>query len=86
MRKVLASAGMLCALTGCDLPPIPQSVTAVKPSVYHDIAYYDANPLARDQANAWCHDNQGLAAKVPSCDNADISGIHALDRQMGWLK
>ena len=82
MRKVMA-IGVLCCLAGCDLPVLSE-VVPVKPTTYHDVAYYDLNPLARDQANAWCHDNPGLATKVPSCDSADISGIHAWNHQMGW--
>lgn len=80
MSKTLA-AGLLLALAGCDLQ-IP--VLPVAPNTYHPVAYYDMNPVARDQANAWCHDNPGLATKIPSCDSADISGIHAFNHSMGW--
>jgi hypothetical protein len=80
--KALIAVG-LCALTGCvALPPV--QVIAQRPTVYHDVAYYDANPLERSQANAWCGNNPGLATKIPACDSADTSGIHAWHAQMGW--
>jgi hypothetical protein len=83
MRNVVFAAISLCALAGCDMVPIDPPVMAVAPTTYHDVAYYDANPLARNQANAWCHDNPGLAAKVPSCESADESSIHAWNSKMG---
>jgi hypothetical protein len=84
MNRVIAISAALGVLAGCTLPPLDQNVVAVAPTTYHSVSYYDANPLARAQANAWCHDNPGLATKVPSCDSADESGIHAWNHQMGW--
>jgi hypothetical protein len=82
MRKILA-AGMLCALAGCD-QPVPANVLAVAPTTYHDVAYYNANPLERSQTISWCRNNPGLAAKIPSCESADTSGRQAWHHQMGW--
>lgn len=84
MRKILA-AGMLCALASCDLIP-DMAVTAAEPTTYRTVSYYDANPLERDAAAAWCNDNQGLADKIPSCGNAAISGTYERDRKLGWMK
>jgi hypothetical protein len=84
MREIPA-IGLLCALAGCDLP-MPSQVVAVAPTTYHDVSYYDAHPVERDQTNAWCRNNPGLAKNVPSCDSADTSDIHAWNRQMGWAK
>lgn len=83
MRKILV-IGVLCALTGCDIPVVDNSVLAIAPTTYHDVAYYDLHPIERRQTTAWCGNNPGLAAKIPSCDSADTSGIHAWHRQMGW--
>lgn len=82
MRRIVFIAAALCALVGCELPPLP--TLTVKPTVYHDVSYYDANPIERDRTNAWCGNNPGLAAKIPTCDSADTSGIHAWHRKMGW--
>jgi hypothetical protein len=57
---------------------------AIAPTTYHDVRYYDAHPIERSQTNAWCGNNPGMAVKVPSCDSADTSGIHAWHRKMGW--
>lgn len=88
MHKLVTAAtvaGMLCTLAGCEPPIIvPPHVMAMAPSHYHDVAYYDTHPLERSQTNAWCSNNPGLAAKTPSCDSADTSGIHAWHRKMGW--
>jgi hypothetical protein len=85
MRKLFMLTGTL-ALAGCELPPLPAQpkVAAVQPHGYHDVAYYDAHPMEREQTNSWCGDNPGLAAKIPSCDSADTSGLHAWHRKMGW--
>lgn len=83
MRNIIAVAG-LCTMAGCDMPTIPDGVLAVAPSAYHDVAYYDRHPFERKQTNSWCGNNPGLATKIPSCDSADTSGIHAWHRQMGW--
>jgi hypothetical protein len=83
MRKISA-LGILLVLAGCDLPPLP--TLAVKPTAYHTVSYYDAHPLERDQTNAWCGDNTGRAASIPTCGNADQAGINAFNRKMGWLK
>jgi hypothetical protein len=82
MRKLWA-IGVLCTLAGCDLPQI---VLPQEPTKYHDVTYYDINPIERDRTNAWCGDNPGLATKIPSCDSADASGIKAWHRQMGWTR
>jgi len=84
MRKIFLAAGMLCALAGCDLPVPGQTVMPVAPTAYHDVAYYDANTLERSETVAWCRNNPGLAAKVPSCDSADTSDRHAWNHQMGY--
>lgn len=81
MFKQLLAATVLSTLAGCDMPP---NIMAAKPTAYHDVGYYDAHPLERAQTDAWCGDNPGLAAKIPSCDSADTSKIHAWHRQMGW--
>ena len=85
MRKLISilATGTLFALAGCDLPP-PPAALAVAPTTYHDVAYYDAHPLQRSQTNSWCLNNPGLAAKIPSCDSADTSGIKAWHHEMGW--
>lgn len=80
--EIMAGIFALClafGLAGCDLPPL-----AVKPTAYHDVSYYNANPIERDRTNAWCGNNPGLAVKIPSCDSADTSGIHAWHRKMGF--
>jgi hypothetical protein len=81
MRKITLVVGVVCALAGCDQTG---HVTAVAPTSYHDVAYYDAHPLERSQTRAWCRDNPGLTAKVPSCDSAGTSDRDAWHRQMGW--
>lgn len=73
----------LCPMAGCDLPPLPD-FGAAAPTAYHDVAYYDAHPVERSRTNAWCGNNPGLAAKVPSCDSADTSDIHDWHHKMGW--
>lgn len=83
MKYLIVSAA-LCALAGCDLPPPPKAVTSVRPTAYHDVSYYDANPLARAQTKAWCNENPGLQSKVPSCDSAYVSALRAYHHQMGW--
>jgi hypothetical protein len=85
MRRIIAVAAVTL-LAGCDLPPLDLPVLAVKPTVYHTISYYDAHPMERDQTNAWCHDNAGLATRIPTCSNADEAGIRAINRKMGFLK
>jgi hypothetical protein len=84
MRKVISisSAGLLCFLAGCDLPVT--SPHPLLPTAYHGVAYYDTHPFERGQTNSWCRDNPGLATKIPSCDSADTSDIHAWHRKMGW--
>lgn len=84
MNKVIAvsSAGLLCCLSGCDLPVI--NPLAVRPTTYHDVSYYDTHSFERGQTNAWCRDNPGLATRIPNCDSADTSDIHAWHRKMGW--
>jgi hypothetical protein len=58
-------------LAGCDLPPLPAAkVHAMKPGSYHDVAYYEANPIERQQTVAWCRDNPSLQDKTPSCGSA----------------
>lgn len=89
MRKVIVTlaVGLAGILAGCDLPPLDkQSVLAVTPTSYHTVSYYDSHPMERDQTNAWCGDNPGLAVKIPTCGNADQSGINAFNRKMGFLK
>jgi len=81
-KRLIQAAGLLCALAGCDLPVT--DVRAVAPTAYHDVAYYDAHPLERSQTKAWCGNNPGLATKIPSCDSADTSSIHAWHHKMGW--
>lgn len=84
MRKVIVMLAAGSVLSGCaalDFPALP-----IAPIGYHPVSYYDAHTLERDQANAWCHDNPGLAGKNPSCDSADISGIHAFNHKMGFVK
>ena len=80
--KIIAAAAV-CSVAGCDLPPLPSSGSTA-PTTYHDVQYYDTHPIERSQTNSWCGDNPGLAAKIPSCDNADTSEIHAWHRKMGW--
>jgi hypothetical protein len=86
MTNRIKAAAVLAvmSLAGCDLPVLP--TLAVAPTSYHDVHYYDARPLERNRANAWCGNNPGLAAKVPSCDSADTSDIRAWNRKMGFLK
>jgi len=83
MRRIIVAAVVIAPLSGCDLPPLP-SFGMAAPTGYHDVRYYDANPIERSRTNAWCGNNPGLAAKVPSCDSADTSDIHAWHRKMGW--
>lgn len=83
MRKVVAMASVLL-LAGCDLPAFDLPVVARKPVTYHTVSYYDSHPMERDQTNAWCGDNPGLASGTPTCGNADQSGINAFNHKMGW--
>jgi hypothetical protein len=55
---------------------------AVKPGVYHDVPYYEANPFERQQAVAWCSNNPGLQDKNPSCDSAFTARRHAWHREL----
>lgn len=80
--KMIAAAAALGSLSGCDLPPLP--TLSVAPTTYHDVPYYNMHPIERSQTNAWCGNNPGLAAKIPSCDSADTSDIHAWHHKMGW--
>jgi hypothetical protein len=84
--RIVLAAVSLCALAGCDMLPLDLPTLAVKPAVYHTVSYYDSHALERDQTNAWCGDNPGLASKIPTCDNADQAKINAFNRKMGWLK
>jgi hypothetical protein len=34
----------------------------------------------------WCNDHPGLAEKIPTCDSADRSALHAFHKQMGETK
>lgn len=87
MRKVMMLAVALPSLlAGCDLPQLNLPVLAVAPNAYHTVSYYDAHPMERDQTNAWCNDNAGMATKIPTCGNADQAGINAFNRKMGFLK
>lgn len=81
MRKYLI-LGVL-GLSGCTLSTLPD-FGSLKPIIYHDVRYYDMHPIERSQTNSWCGNNPGLAVRVPSCDSADTSGIHAWHRKMGW--
>jgi hypothetical protein len=81
MKWIIAA---LSPLAGCTLPPLDLPPLAQKPTSYHSVAWYDLHPMERAAAKAWCGNNPGLAGKVPSCDSADVSGIHAWHRQMGW--
>jgi hypothetical protein len=84
MPKIVLASGLLCALAGCDLPPLPTSPpVAVAPTTYHDVAYYDIHTVERTQTRAWCSDNPGLASKSPSCDSANTSARHARYHAMG---
>jgi hypothetical protein len=83
MRKIIMSMFTTCMLSGFQLPNLETPTLAVRPTAYHTVSFYDVHGMERDQANAWCHDDPGLAEKVPSCANADISGIHAWNRKMG---
>lgn len=84
MKLILLPVIIILTLSGCDLPVA--NIIAIKPSVYHDVLYYDSHPMERDQTNAWCGDNPGMAAKIPTCGNADQAGINAFNRKMGFLK
>jgi hypothetical protein len=88
MYRIAIAAAALCSLAGCDLLPLdlPTLTLAVKPTTYHTVSYFDAHPVERDQTNAWCGNNPGLAVNIPTCDNADQAGINAFNRKMGWLK
>lgn len=81
MRKLII--GLALGLSGCNLPTLP-NFGGVAPTAYHDVRYYDMHPTERDQANAWCANNPGLATKLPSCDSADTSDVHAWHHKMGW--
>jgi hypothetical protein len=86
MHNKLAMLALL-TLAGCDLPPLPPTsapVAAVAPTTYHDVAYYDLHTTERSATKAWCGNNPGLAANIPSCDSAATSARHAWYRQMGW--
>jgi hypothetical protein len=70
--RILMMLTAIFVLTGCELPPLPAQpkAAAVQPHGYHDVAYYEANPIERQQTFQWCSDNPGLIAKTPSCDSA----------------
>ena len=79
MQKLLRLTATL-ALAGCEPPPLPAQpqVAAVQPRTYHDVAYYEANPIERRQAVEWCGNNPGLqGAKNPSCDSAIQANTNA---------
>lgn len=80
--KIIA-AYSLCCMSGCTLPTLPD-FGSLAPTKYHDVSYYDTHPIERSQTNSWCGNNPGLAVRMPSCDSADTSGIHAWHRKMGW--
>jgi hypothetical protein len=86
MINRVAVLSITVLLAGCDLPAFDLPTLAVKPTTYHTVAYYDTHALERDQANAWCGNNPGLATGVASCASADQAGANAFNRKMGWLK
>lgn len=71
----------LMGLAGCTLPA---PTMAIRPIIYHDVAHYDSHPIERDQTLAWCSNNPGLIAQVPSCDSAIRSRRNAFNRRMGF--
>lgn len=82
----IMTVAVLLPLAGCDIPTLNLPVLATKPTVYHTVSYYNAHPVERDQTNAWCGDNPGLAINIPTCGNADQAGILAFNRKMGFTK
>lgn len=68
MRVFSALMTVTVLLGGCVSLSLP--VEAVRPITYHDVSYYDAHRIDRDQAAEWCRRNPGLVPRVPSCDSA----------------
>jgi hypothetical protein len=86
MINRVAVLSITVLLAGCDLPAFDAPVLAVAPTTYHTVSYYNSHPLERDQTNAWCGNNPGLASSIPTCGNADQSAILAFNRKMGFTK